>query len=121
MEKIDYEQLYYDAINENKKLKDRNKFLEDELSLISSSKKSIISWINSEMNRYKTDKYDSFYSIFLENQIPIYKKKIFKAKLNNEIEELFNIQKEIWDNTNLNESQKRNILKLLDIYKIQIK
>lgn len=121
MEKIDYEQLYYDAISENRKLKDRNKLLEDELLLINGSRKNIISWINSEINRYKMKQYDSFYHIFLENQIPIYKKKIFKAKLNNETEELFNIQKEIWDNTNLNENQKRNILKLLDIYKILIK
>lgn len=118
MEQIDYEQLYYDAINEIRKLKDKNKFLEDELALIKNPKNKIISWIKFEIARYENEKYDSFLNAFLEKKVLIYQKRIFQAKLNKNIDELFNIQKEIWNNNQLNEKQKRNILKLLNIYKI---
>ncbi len=57
---------------------------------------------------------ESFKKYFLPN----YKKAIFKAKLLNDKETLFELQNSIWSNWNLTKNEKIKLLKELGIWKI---
>ena len=57
MKSVDYEQLYYDSQYENKKLKDKVKFLEDTITEMNLSRNrnniNLQGYIINEMKRYK--------------------------------------------------------------------
>ena len=57
---IDYEQLYYDELHENKKLLQKNKELEEELEILKKYSKdgNIKDLIIQELKKYKENKYD---------------------------------------------------------------
>lgn len=60
MKNVDYEQLYYDSQYENKKLKDKVRYLEDTINEMNLSRNrnniDLQAYIIKEMTRYKEEK-----------------------------------------------------------------
>jgi hypothetical protein len=60
-----------------------------------------------------------YFDSFCNFWIPIYKRQVFKAKIENNLNALIDIQCNIWKNINLNNEQKNYILETLKIKKIK--
>ena len=109
---MDYEQKVYDLEYENKKLKEQNKELQEELNYLLGYKDNLV-LINKIMKKtgkvvYQDDNYTEEFKTFW---IPILQRQYFKYKLTNNKEAIEELEDNIWKNWNLIPKDKKEILK----------
>lgn len=110
---MDYEQKIYDLEYENKKLKEQNQELAEELNfLVAYNENGLI--INKLLRRkvgkvvYHHDNYKEEFETFW---IPILKKQYFKYMITNDKKAIVELEDNVWKNWNLSKEEKRKILK----------
>lgn len=109
---MDYEQKVYDLEYENKKLKEQNQELQEELNYLLGYKDNLV-LINKIMKKagkvvYQDDNYTEEFNKFW---IPILQRQYFKYKLTNNKEAIEELEDNIWKNWNLIPKDKKEILK----------
>ena len=109
---MDYEQKVYDLEYENKKLKEQNQELQEELNYLLGYKDNLV-LINKIMKKtgkvvYQDDNYTEEFKTFW---IPILQRQYFKYKLTNNKEAIEELEDNIWKNWNLIPKDKKEILK----------
>ncbi len=110
---MDYEQRVYDLEYENKKLREQNKELEEEIDFLCEYKDNIRT-INRLM-KLKVGKivyhHDNYAEEFESFWIPILKKQYFKYMITNDKKAIVELEDNVWKNWNLSKEEKRKILK----------
>ena len=109
---MDYEQKVYDLEYENRKLKEQNQELQEELNYLLGYKDNLV-LINKIMKKagkvvYQDDNYTEEFNKFW---IPILQRQYFKYKLTNNKEAIKELEDNIWKNWNLIPKDKKEILK----------
>ena len=109
---MDYEQKVYDLEYENKKLKEQNKELQEELNYLLGYKDNLV-LINKIMKKagkvvYQDDNYTEEFNKFW---IPILQRQYFKYMLTNNKEAIIELEDNVWKNWNLTKDDKREILR----------
>lgn len=109
---MDYEQKVYDLEYENRKLKEQNQELQEELNYLLGYKDNLV-LINKIMKKtgkvvYQDDNYTEEFKTFW---IPILQRQYFKYKLTNNKEAIEELEDNIWKNWNLIPKDKKEILK----------
>lgn len=66
----------------------------------------------------KSTNKESFFESWINFWMPIYKRQVFKSRLNNNIDDLLAIKENIYKNVHFSKDERKEILKKLDIYKL---